>query len=1277
MAGRSGSIRRRGAFPVALALGALVLLLPGAPAAHAALQFCPPGEGAGQCAPPAGINSRRGLAIDYETGHLLVADRGNDRIDVFEEGGEFLFAFGWGVADGSTNALQSCTTTCFKGIAGSGAGQFDKPTRVAVDNDPASLSRHDVYVVDSGNSRVEKLSPTGEFIWAIGKEGNGEGEFAEGISDGVGPGGTLYVLDNIRLPENKGFKQRLQRFKPSGEEIAPQCTLREEENSPANHLAVESGGDLWAGEVGGHPALQKYDPACTHLLEPAEDVGPVSFALGVDEEDNLFAAQAEDRSKGGSIRTITAQKPSGEILRRFDYLPIASPQPEGLAAHSGNVFVSVGEEGIRRLNLPTPGPIVVPFSLEAIKVGSAKATLVGEVNPEGKETTVHFEYVDEAGYEEGIEAAEEEGKSRAEAEEEGHGFDQAKSTTSKPLGAEGFALSAFEDIAGCPNPASEAGEPGKCLNPETKYRWRVIATNADGAGEGTAEGPAFETRPSPEIVATWATGVGTDTALLHAEVNPLSIPATGFFEYVDDARFQESGFAEATKAPDVEGGEEPLDFGSGEAPVARSVALFPLKPGTTYHYRIVADNPLAEPQVGEERALRTFSAPQIEACPENEAFRIGAGALLPDCRAYELVSPLEKEGGDIRVKATGFGELAVLEQSSDSGDRLAYGSERAFGDALSSPWTSQYIAQRVAGEEWETHSINPPRGRPLFSPVTQADTEFRAFSADLCQSWLTTFAEPAPPMPGLADFMNLERREDQLCGEDEEMHFEALAPLEEPTGVPKEAAFVIGLVGVSKDGTHVLLSANGKLAGCGSEGRRQVYESVRGAGLRCVCIPPGKETPIAPCAAGSSAGGLADDRAILVGAISEDGERIFWSDHGGPSEGKIYLRIGGAKTVAISKEAEEAAGTSQSWFWGAAADGGAAILSSGNLGSGAKLYRVALEGEEAKTKTTPIGEGVLGVMGISKDANRVYFASNKAILGSGQNSEGGEAQAGQPNLYLREGGEGGSTRFVATLAGVDLSHIIAQDPHEESARVTPDGAHAAFASIAPLTPYDNRGAQSGEATREIYRYDANTNKLTCASCNPSGARPAGAADLPLFESSLHGARVISEDGSRLYFESADALAARDSNGQVDVYQWEEEGAGGCEAEDADFSAPSEGCIELISSGQSPQGSRFIESSPDGRDVFFATGSSLLPQDYGLIDIYDARLGGGLPTPPPKTPPCEGDACHPQIQAPEEPTPSSLRLPRPGRDERKSSQRPLPQGQESGAKERQAALRAGA
>ena len=70
-------------------------------------------------------------------------------------------------------------------------------------------------------------------------------------------------------------------------------------------------------------------------------------------------------------------------------------------------------------------------------------------------------------------------------------------------------------------------------------------------------------------------------------------------------------------------------------------------------------------------------------------------------------------------------------------------------------------------------------------------------------------------------------------------------------------------------------------------------------------------------------------------------------------------------------------------------------------------------------------------------------------------------------------------------------------------------------------------------------------------------------------------------------------------------------------------------------------------SPSGKDIFFTTAQSLLSYDPGLVDVYDARVEGGLPEPAPPAPGCEGEACQGPIQAPNDPTPASSSFEGPG------------------------------
>jgi hypothetical protein len=369
-----------------------------------------------------------------------------------------------------------------------------------------------------------------------------------------------------------------------------------------------------------------------------------------------------------------------------------------------------------------------------------------------------------------------------------------------------------------------------------------------------------------------------------------------------------------------------------------------------------------------------------------------------------------------------------------------------------------------------------------------------------------------------------------------------------------------------------------------------------------------------------------------------------------------------ACTVTVSAKGEMLSGKSGATYWGASDDGTVAIFAVGS-----DLYRFDVESET----TTLIAHKSAGMMGASEDASRIYLTSEEVL--SGANPQGRAPVVGKPNLYLYEGG---GFRFVATMAApTDIAPArqaaIQISPMRRTSRVSPDGLHAAFMTSAQPSGYDNTDVASpgqcgpGGATKEmettcdleLFVYDAEANggggKLACASCNPSGARPRGEAInrggggallaggyTSVWSNTLYAPRNLSDDGTRLYFNSSDTLTPLDTNGVSDVYQWEEPGAGSCDEFSPDYSVQDEGCIDLISSGQSPVASEFTDASPSGKDAFFTTLSSLLPQDYGLTDLYDARVEGGFPQPPAPAPLCEGEACQGTPEAPNDPTPSS-------------------------------------
>jgi hypothetical protein len=390
--------------------------------------------------------------------------------------------------------------------------------------------------------------------------------------------------------------------------------------------------------------------------------------------------------------------------------------------------------------------------------------------------------------------------------------------------------------------------------------------------------------------------------------------------------------------------------------------------------------------------------------------------------------------------------------------------------------------------------------------------------------------------------------------------------------------------------------------------------------------------------------------------VSSDGSRVFWSTGGGNEAGRLYVRLNATQPqskISAGKctEAEKActlpiSESPQSVFMGADPEGRTTIYTVGN-----ELFEYDVEANEPHL----IATGVRGVAGMSEDASRIYFGSTEVLSGAQKNSFGEKAEANENNLYLYEAGEGApSITFIGNLGSINTSLFL--DPHSRTSRVTADGGAIAFTSNSPLNSYDNSDLHSGEADTEVYLYRAgqgDSGELRCASCNPSGVRPAGrrisfgtssvswtAAFIPGWPGQLNPSHLLSVDGKRLFFQSFDALVSADTNGKEDVYEWEvASNAQDCREAGAQLFVPG-GCISLISTGKSPEDSEVLDASEDGRDVFFETASSLLPQDPGLIDVYDARAEGGFPQPPQPSPACEGEACQGPLALPNDPTPGS-------------------------------------
>lgn len=465
-----------------------------------------------------------------------------------------------------------------------------------------------------------------------------------------------------------------------------------------------------------------------------------------------------------------------------------------------------------------------------------------------------------------------------------------------------------------------------------------------------------------------------------------------------------------------------------------------------------------------------------------------------------------------------------------------------------------------------------------------------------------------------------------------------LVPLPPACGECFGTADLPVFAGASSDFSHVIFEENEGLMGTGAPGApvESLYESTDGR-VSLVGILPDEAVATGGSEPGSgistfySANNSAASHDVNH-AISSDGRNIVFeaaADGGAPDSSQnglteLYDRLGGASTIEISAPAEGATPANPApqpaQFWAASADGSlvfftssAELTTQSNTGSGnasKDLYRYDLTTRtltdltvDTNQRDEASGAGVLGVLGTAEDGSYVYFVAKGELLP-------GEGEDGRPNLYVAHAGR---LRFIATLNEADLQDWTSV-PVLLHAYVTPDGRHLAFMSINSLTGYDNHNQSNGkEANSEVYKYSADSGQLTCASCDPSGARPAGNAFIGAEVEAQSGTpfylpRTLSDDGSRLFFSSPDPLSPGATSPFVKIFEYQG------------------GRVGLVSGGTSDFDAAFLDASPDGGDVFFATRSQLLPSDRDqLVDVYDARVGGGFPQPPAQGS-CEGSSC---------------------------------------------------
>ena len=715
---------------------------------------------------------------------------------------------------------------------------------------------------------------------------------------------------------------------------------------------------------------------------------------------------------------------------------------------------------------------------------------------------------------------------------------------------------------------------------------RVLLLGCAMVACGTGASSASAVTPGPPTIdGEWSADVTATSAMLQAQVNPSGSDTHYYFQYgTSDCTSSPASCVDVPAAPGI-------DIGSAESDQNADVYLQGLTPGSTYHFRVIAANELGIAE-GADGTLITYP--------------LNGQPTLPDDRAYELVSPTETNGGDVGGGALG-GQLASgLGQSAANGDAVAYVSSASFGEAFgeakskekSAELVSEYLALRTA-EGWKTQAISPPATTPgelTLSPSAPYDF----FTADLSAGLLDW---------GYATLDGAPRGFDSLyvygasSGE-----YQLVTDVTLPTGVTPES-YDVKFAGASPDLGRVLFEAHAALI-AGAPAEAQSLYAWSGGALRLVSVLPG---PGGAAAASAGAGDGQDD--IFANDVSSDGSRIFWTDN----NSQLYVREDEAATIQLnSSQREPSLGDGSATFRAATPDGSKVFftdtvaLTNNPDDGGGGLYEYDFNGDRL-TDLTPDGggaPGIEGVVGVGDEGFSVYFVATAALAAA--------APGGADNLYVAHNGK---ITLIATLGGEDANDWT-QSFANRTARVTPNGEYVVFMSNESLTGYDNVDAITGNRDTEVFVYDDKDGQLSCASCNPSNERPIGPSSIPGGLNPSYAPRVISSDGSKVFFDSSDVLLPGDTSGQQNVYEYEN------------------GKVHLISSGSSDDISAFTDAGENGENVFFTTRAQLVPQDLGEnAALYDARVDGGFPGAVPVVAPCSGEGCRGPLSAP--PAPAAI------------------------------------
>lgn len=766
------------------------------------------------------------------------------------------------------------------------------------------------------------------------------------------------------------------------------------------------------------------------------------------------------------------------------------------------------------------------------------------------------------------------------------------------------------------------------LQPGRTYHFRLVANNELGVTDGPDR--TFVAPAPPTLVSINTNNITSSTADVSARINDFDAPATYHFEYGRTVLYGSS-------TPEMS-----LPAGGEEQPV--SAHLEALELGSTYHFRVVATNKWGTTSSSD--ATVDFLPPD---CPNSHIRQLDNANYLPDCRAYELVSPEVAgnvtlfPGGVTEDWGVGFfqgdPEYVLTAQNyfgmASSPSRFGFFGGEGSISGLHPPNTllDRYVSTRTTNG-WVTTYPGRPGSETSRVSRPQCDLQLSK-CIDYRPQYTSPFINehvPGSQAPYVWDISG------KSLGR-WPTNFGTIPGADEYEGAPLNPSGEIpnGDSRPSQDFSHFFFSSRDLSFApggtVGTPGSAYDNDTANSTVKVISLLPNGKPIPLEPIDEGDETNfihfvGTSFDGSHVLMAPPSEPYCLDYRYCDVPKPLHLFMRVNDAVTYDVSQGHLVD-------FLGMTNDGSKVIFDTpeqllpADTDHSTDIY-VWDEHDPSTLTIVTQGNGRGNTDGCNaswtNQCNVLPVSPERPVIDNTFSRGNGDIYFYSPEQLDPTNPGVPNQRNLYTYRNGQVQYVTTFDPGTQVDRmqISADNAHMALLTRSQLTPYENEGWE------EMYTWNPESGAIQCASCIPTGEPPTLSHVDPCFQCTTTTKDVAaSESGpfmtsdGRVAFSTTDALVPGDTNRTIDVYEYTNNRA------------------QLITPGTGSrvkQGGKlffpglntgFEGFSLDGTDLYFSTFDTLVPQDRNgnFVKFYDARSNGGFPSNPPLLPCTAADECH--------------------------------------------------